>query len=165
MQNQVVFYVLNDDKHTLSTTSHEQDVVLYCACLQAAHFYRQNKKVFIYTQNQQQAHDVDDLLWRFEADAFVPHSLLGEGPSYGSPVEISWQAPKNRCAVLINLSEKIPDFANKFAYIVDFVPCDETLKELARARFRHYRQQGSQVTTENIVVSDILSLLSSKVTA
>jgi len=165
MQNQVVFYLLNDDKQVLTSTKFEQDLVLYCACIQASHYYRQNKKVFIYTQDQQQAHDIDELLWRFDADAFVPHNLLGEGSRYGSPVEISWQKPKNRRAVLINLSEKTPDFAHTFAQIVDFVPCDEILKKLARERFRGYRQQGSQINTENIAVSEILALQRSKVTA
>ena len=165
MQNQVVFYVFNDSEQVLTSTKLEQDLVHYYACLQAAHYYRQNKKVFIYTQNQQQAHAIDELLWRFDADAFVPHNLLGEGPHYGSPVEISWQAPKNRRAVLINLTTHSPDFAGQFAQVVDFVPCDENLKQLARERFRQYRQQGSQVNTENITVSNVLPLLSSKITA
>ncbi len=165
MQNQVLFYVLNDSEHTLTNSEVEQELILYCACLQAAHYYRQHKKVFIYTQNQQQAHAIDELLWRFDADAFVPHNLLGEGTSYGSPVEISWQAPKNRRAVLINLSTITPDFAGQFTQVIDFVPCDEALKQLARERFRCYRQQGSQVNTEALAVNKLLPLLNSKITA
>lgn len=165
MQNKVVFYILGDSEQTLTSNKTEQNLVLYCACLQAAHYYRQSKKVFIYTESQQQAHDIDELLWRFDADAFVPHNLSGEGPHYGSPVEISWHAPKNHRAVLINLTKNTPAFAYQFTQVIDFVPCSEKLKQLARDRFRGYRQQGSQVNTENIAVTDVLSLQRSKITA
>ena len=68
------------------------------ACHLAAHYYRQNQRVFIYTSDQNNAHDIDELLWAFEPDSFVPHNLVGEGSNYGSPVEISWQSPTNRRA-------------------------------------------------------------------
>ena len=126
---QVMFYQLEEQ---LNEETSDENSLLHHACLQAAYFYRQKKKVFIYTQDQKHAHDIDEMLWAFDAESFVPHNLLGEGPSYGSPVEISWQAPTNRRAVLINLTKTVPNFANKFARVVDFVPTDESLKQQAR---------------------------------
>ena len=59
------------------------------ACVLAANCYRQQQKVFIFTDNQQQAHYVDELLWSFEPDSFVPHNLVGEGPKYGrAPIHL-----------------------------------------------------------------------------
>ena len=138
MQKQATFFLLDENTSNKSTT----DLLLFCACQQAAMAYRQQQKVFIYTQNQTQAHDIDEMLWAFEADSFVPHNLMGEGPSYGSPVEISWQAPSNRRAVLINLTTTVPSFAHQFAKVIDFVPNDETLKQQARTRYRAYQQLG-----------------------
>lgn len=140
MQTNVMFYILEDEALSLS----------HYACLQAAHFYRQKQKVFIYTQDQHQAHTIDEQLWSFDADSFVPHNLKGEGPHYGSAVEISWQNPTDRRPVLINLSQTVPNFANKFAHIVDFVPTDEVLKQQARDRFRTCRQLGFTVDTKKI---------------
>jgi DNA polymerase-3 subunit chi len=141
MQKQATFFLPKKDKSNTSNT----DVLLFCACQQAALAYRQQQKVFIYTQNQAQAHIVDELLWAFDADSFVPHNLMGEGASYGSPVEISWQAPTNRRAVLINLTDTVPPFTPQFNQVMDFVPTDESLKEQARQRYRAYQQLGFAV--------------------
>ena len=85
------------------------------------------------------------MLWAFDPDSFVPHNLIGEGPKQGAAVEISWQPPKNRRAVLINLTREVPNFANQFSHLIDFVPADEALKEQARNRFRTCRQWNFNV--------------------
>lgn len=148
MQTQVMFYVLPDDKDDASEVNASS--ALYHACLQASYFYRQNQRVFIYAQDQKNAEQVDEMLWAFDSDSFVPHNLAGEGPKQGAAVEISHQAPQGRRPVLINLTETMPNFANQFQLIVDFVPSNETLKQLARERFKTCRQWGFQVDTQTI---------------
>lgn len=143
MNTQVMFYVVAQDD-----TGAENKASLVHACFQAAYFYRQNQAVYILAENQEQAHEVDELLWSFNADSFVPHNLTGEGPIKGAAVEIGWQAPKNRRPVLINLTREVPDFAKRFSMIVDFVPADEQLKQLARERYKSYRQSGFQVDNQ-----------------
>lgn len=145
-----MFYLLSDSKliDDKQTNNTGLNLHLYHACLQAAYFYRNNQRVFIFTQDQQNAHDIDEMLWTFEPDSFVPHNLIGEGHKSGSPVEISWQAPTNHRPVLINLTNTVPSFANQFTTIIDFVPTDETLKQQARDRFRAYRQWGFEVNNQ-----------------
>lgn len=143
MQTQAMFYSIEAQSKVTGVT--EQELHLHYACLQAAYFYRQNQRVFIYTQSQESAHSIDEMLWAFDPDSFVPHNLIGEGPKQGAAVEISWQAPTNRRAVLINLTSDVPNFANQFSHLIDFVPADETLKEQARNRFRTCRQWGFNV--------------------
>ncbi len=147
MQTQVTFYLLDDNEQDDSAT---HSLPYHHACIQAANFYRNNQRVFIYTQDQQSAHDIDEMLWTFDADAFVPHNLVGEGPRNGAAVELSWQAPTNRRPVLINLTNTVPNFANQFSRIIDFVPSDETLKQQARDRFRTCRQWGFQVESQPV---------------
>jgi len=127
-----------------------QQMLLHYACLQAAQCYRQNQRVFIFTQDQTQAHDIDELLWAFDADSFVPHNLVGEGPRQGSAVEIGWQAPRGRRPVLINLTANLPEFAGQFAQIIDFVPAEENEKKQARLRYRASQQAGFVVNHQNI---------------
>ncbi len=143
MQTQAMFYSI-EEQSKITGVSDEQ-LHLHYACLQAAYFYRQNQRVFIYTQNQESAHNIDEMLWAFDPTSFVPHNLIGEGPKQGAAVEISWQAPTNRRAVLINLTSDVPNFANQFSHLIDFVPADETLKEQARNRFRTCRQWNFNV--------------------
>ena len=143
MLTQAMFYSIEQQSKVEGVT--EEQLHLHYACLQAAHFYRQNMRVFIYTPDQQNAHDIDEMLWAFDPDSFVPHNLIGEGPKQGAAVEISWQPPKNRRAVLINLTREVPNFANQFSHLIDFVPSDDSLKEQARNRFRTCRQWGFNV--------------------
>jgi len=150
MQTQVMFYLLPDEDKT-DASDINASTALHHACLQASYFYRQNQRVFIYTQDQKSAEQVDEMLWAFDSDSFVPHNLSGEGPKQGAAVEISHQAPRGRRPVLINLSSTVPDFASQFQLIVDFVPSDETLKQLARERFKTCRQWGFQVDNQAVV--------------
>jgi DNA polymerase-3 subunit chi len=143
----VQFYILPEHSEQADESQH---ALYHQVCLQAAFYYRANQRVFIFTQDQQQAMALDEMLWAFDPDSFVPHNLLGEGPRQGAAVELSWQAPTNRRAVLINLTPTVPNFANQFSQIIDFVPTDDTLKQQARDRFRTCRQWGFQVETQTM---------------
>ena len=90
------------------------------------------------------------MLWAFDSDSFVPHNLVGEGPLQGAMVEIGCTQPKGRRNVLINLTTSIPSFANQFQYIVDFVPSNAELKQLARERFKLFRQWGFSVDNQKV---------------
>jgi len=143
--SQVVFYVFAAEKESssLALSAHFAH-----ACGIAAFFYAQNKKVFIYTDTQQDAFAIDEYLWQFDGDSFVPHNLLGEGPKFGTPVEISWQAPLHPRPILINLSQKTPDFAINFQQIIDFVPFSEPEKIAARIRYSAYKKMGLTLSTQ-----------------
>ncbi len=138
------FYIIDEKIHC---ESHGISTHFAQACSLANFYYSQNKKVFIYTDDQQDAFSIDEYLWQFDGDSFVPHNLFGEGPSYGSPVEISWQAPTHYCSVLINLSLQVPEFSNNFQQIIDFVPFDEQLKIQARKRYTTYKKLGHTLST------------------
>lgn len=141
MQTQVHFYLLPDD------TASDVNAHLLQACVQASYCFRNQQKVYVFTNDQPSAHQIDELLWSFEPDSFVPHNLVGEGPSYGAPVEIGFTAPKNRRPFLINLASRIPSFAKQYSHIIDFVPAEPSLKQQARERFKQYRQAGFHIET------------------
>jgi len=125
--------------------------MVWQACLLCADFYRNNQKVFVYCANQQDAELLDEVLWQFDTHSFVPHNLAGEGPARGAPIEISWLPPKNSRQVLINLTSTVPVFANRFSQIIEFVPQAEADKEIARQKYKHYRQLG--VTPQTVQAS------------
>ncbi|GGW51838.1 DNA polymerase III subunit chi [Alishewanella tabrizica] len=120
------------------------------ACQLCADLYRAKQRVFVYVANQQQAELIDDLLWQFDPDSFVPHNLSGEGPARGAPIEIGWQAPRQSRQVLINLTDNMPEFARRFASVIEFVPAEAALKAQARERYKQYRQAG--ITPETVTI-------------
>ncbi|QOL25861.1 DNA polymerase III subunit chi [Thalassotalea sp. LPB0316] len=140
MQTQVEFFVLPD-------TEAESNNYLLQACVHAANLYRQNIRAYIYTEDLEQAHHIDELLWSFDPQAFVPHNLVGEGPKQGAAIEIGHQPPQNRRPVLINLTTQVPNFVNQYQQIIDFVPAENQLKQHARERFKQYRAMGFAINT------------------
>lgn len=141
-----MFYVLPEDtSDEVNATAH-----LFQACLHASACYRNNQRVYMHTENQESAHVIDEMLWGFEPDSFVPHNLVGEGPKQGAPVEIGFQRPLSRRPFLINLASKIPNFAGNYSHIIDFVPAETRLKQQARERFKQYRQAGFDIDTQTI---------------
>ena len=146
MQTQVMFYVLPED----TSDKINADAHLFQACLHASVCYRNNQRVYIHTEHQESAHAIDEMLWGFEPDSFVPHNLVGEGPKQGAPVEIGFQRPTNRRPFLINLASQIPNFAGNYSHIIDFVPAENSLKQQARERFKQYRQAGFSIETQNV---------------
>ncbi|SFD77683.1 DNA polymerase III subunit chi [Pseudoalteromonas denitrificans] len=146
-----IFYVL---KHINEQDEAELDKSIPAhfdlAARLAADQFRLGKRVFIYTNGTTDSHVIDEYLWSFEANSFVPHNLQGEGPANGAPVEIGHSTPVGNRKVLINLATNVPDFINRFNQVFDFVPDDQMLKQAARDRYKYLRQMGVNMTTQDI---------------
>jgi DNA polymerase-3 subunit chi len=53
--------------------------------------------------------------------------------------------------VLINLTSTVPAFVQRFSQIIEFVPQAEPDKDIARQKYKHYRQLG--VTPQTVQAS------------
>jgi DNA polymerase-3 subunit chi len=121
----------------------------------AQHFAKQGAKVYLNCNDKPHAEQLAERFWQVDPAQFIAHNLVGEGPKYATNIEIGYQAVKptwNR-QLVINLAENETTFANKFAEVVDFVPCEEKAKQLARERYKIYRQAGYQLQTIEIAHS------------
>ncbi|HFQ5589313.1 TPA: DNA polymerase III subunit chi [Vibrio vulnificus] len=118
----------------------------------AHHFAKQGAKVYLNGESKRHAEQIAEYFWQVEPAQFVAHNLVGEGPKYATNIEIGHEGVKpswNR-QLVINLAKNETTFANKFAEVVDFVPCEEKAKQLARERYKIYRQAGYQLQTIEI---------------
>lgn len=149
---QVVFYLLPETPQAPSAPA-----LLSSACRLAERCYLDKEKVYILATDQHQAEAVDELLFSFDPDSFVPHNLTGEGPAGGAPVEIGCEAPKGQRSVLINLCPQAPTFAVKSRLIIDFVPADDAGKQLARERYKQYRTAGLAIDTYDLAAPNSTS--------
>ncbi|KLN95415.1 DNA polymerase III subunit chi [Moellerella wisconsensis] len=138
-----IFYLLEQPSLQEGLEAHE-----WLACQLAAAKWRAGKRVLIACETAEQAEKLDEALWQREPHQFVPHNLAGEGPRYGAPVELCWPQKRGNASrdVLINLQTPFADFATAFHEVIDFVPIDETLKQLARERYKIYRSVGFNLT-------------------
>ncbi|GKX62816.1 DNA polymerase III subunit chi [Pragia fontium] len=144
MMKNATFYLLDHNNTS--------DGLSFCealACTVAAERWRAGKRVLIACDTQQQAEQLDEALWQRDTEQFVPHNLAGEGPKYGAPVELCWPGKRSNAPrdLLINLQVQFPDFATAFYEVIDFVPHEDTLKQLARERYKIYRSVGFNLST------------------
>lgn len=144
MMKQVTFYLLEQDRPTGTLSTHEA-----VACVIAAERWRSDKRLLIACESQAQARRLDEALWQREPYTFVPHNLAGEGPNSGAPVELCWPGKRGNTTrdLLITLQPQFADFATAFHQVEDFVPYEDTLKQLARDRYKAYRSVGFHLIT------------------
>ncbi|OOF50575.1 DNA polymerase III subunit chi [Rodentibacter genomosp. 1] len=142
MMKNAQFYILTEQ----SPFTAEQ-----LACNLAASAWRLGKRILIACETEQQALDIDEVLWQRDPNEFVPHNLSGEATQYPTPIEISWRGKRNaqRRDLLINLQKDVPEFSHSFTQLIDFVPVEDDQKEQARVRYKQLRMQGWQLSTEN----------------
>lgn len=124
------------------------------ACRLAEEIWRAGQTVHIHTENAHSAQHLDELLWSFRADSFLPHSLLQESPAEQvalTPVHIGWGEEAGlHNDVLINLAATLPLFFSRFQHVAEIVPADETGRQQARERYRFYRDRGYPLATHTL---------------
>ncbi|MBV7314475.1 DNA polymerase III subunit chi [Shewanella sp. NIFS-20-20] len=150
--SQAIFYLLPNEAK--GSASERRDGI---ACQLANHYYQAGQTLYIHCQDQAQAFHIDEILWQFEPDAFVPHNLKGEGPQTGAPVEIGFDrlGPNKSRHLLINLADQCPSFAVNFSQIIDFVASDNAMKAIARERYKQYRQLGIALDTQDLATQPL----------
>ncbi|MBA4503542.1 DNA polymerase III subunit chi [Marinobacterium marinum] len=101
-------------------------------------------RIFISTEHETAARQLDQQLWSARAESFVPHVLLGQSPD--SPIEIGWgdQLPDHR-QVFVNLSTRLPDAAFGFERIVEIVVQTPEVLAATRDNYARCRDRGIEL--------------------
>src|SRR5690554_7174625 len=63
------------DFYVLAGQETQDQMQFACRLLEKA--IANNNSVLLHTDNEQQAKDLDALIWSFRPDAFIPHTILG----------------------------------------------------------------------------------------
>ncbi|MDF9392497.1 MULTISPECIES: DNA polymerase III subunit chi [Methylococcus] len=117
--------------------------VLPYACRLTEKAYRQGHKVFLATDTDEEAAQLDDLLWTFRQGSFVPHSAVtGHTAAGPCPVAVGRQPPAGFNDVMINLGSTVPEAFRRFRRVIELVGPDDAARALKREHFRYYRSQG-----------------------
>jgi DNA polymerase III subunit chi len=156
---QIDFYILDE-----SSPKNLHQIV--CRLCEKA--LSQKMKVVIYTESIEQAQQLDDLLWSYKPDSFIAHqnrfneSVENDVPQANIPQKVLFNYPVlisneeqlstfftginqehwQYTQLLINLSTNTPPYYQRFDRLAEMVEKDAKQKEVARNRYRNYRQQG-----------------------
>lgn len=129
------------DFYLLKTNDYQTRLHFICRLIEKIYF--QHHKLFAYCQTQDLANELDETLWTFRPDCFIPHNLQGEGPFPPPPVQIGIEPPsKHFHNLLLNLTSCVPTFSTQFQRIIEVIYEDEQTKILGRERYRNYQSHG-----------------------
>jgi len=134
------------DFYLLANNQPQAAWLVACRLLEKA--YLRNHRIFVYCENQQDAEHLDELLWTYKDDSFIPHNLQGEGPEPPPAVQIGFGAePRGFNDILLNMATTIPPFFERFRRIMEVVCANDEAKEISREHYRFYRKQPFELHT------------------
>ena len=129
------------DFYILPATEPEAQLNFVCRLTEKA--LRKGHHIYIQAQNEAQAKALDQLLWEFRPDSFIPHLLVGDDNVEGVPVAIGHT---DDCAhhhdVMINLCSHVPDHFSRFERVAEIVFQQENLLKAKRDDWRFYKERG-----------------------
>ena len=133
------------DFYQLESGRYQPDKLVCSLCQKA---YKNNQKVLLLTNDQQQTDRLDRLLWTHDEESFLPHDQQ-EQEGFITPILVNHEAnPRGERELLINLSHEIPVFFAQFERVFELVT--ENNKASSREHFSYYRERGYELNHHKI---------------
>jgi DNA polymerase-3 subunit chi len=126
----------------------EQPLLLVCEL--AKRGYAANLSILVLARDTAQAEALDDLMWSFDPDDYLPHQIAGmdEGDD-DTPILIAtpdMDLPAR--PMLINLRDAAP--GGSFERVLEVVPADPSARAPLRERWKHYQSLGFDVNKHDM---------------
>lgn len=132
-------------------TSEEPEAIWLLTCRLIEKAYQRDHRVFVLCKDQHDAEHLDELLWTYKDESFIPHNLQGEGPEPPPPVQLGFdKEPRGFNDILINMTDSIPTYASRFKRVIELVAQSEEAKMISREHYREYRAKGCELHLHNI---------------
>ena len=126
----------------------DEPLLLVCELARKAH--DAGLWTLVLARDAAQAEAIDDLLWAFDDDAYIPHQVAGQDDEDAlAPVLIvapGTDAPLR--PLLINLRDEAPDGA--FDRVLEVVPTDPAARLPLRERWKQYKARGFDVQSHDM---------------
>lgn len=83
---------------------------------------------------------MDDLMWTYSDNSFLPHAILDDSADNDAPVIIGHKAMQSSAFLLINLSDEVPEQIENFERVAEIINEAPRTLQLGRKRFSAYKQ-------------------------
>jgi DNA polymerase III subunit chi len=139
----VDFYIIEEPSSTAR---------LKLACKLAEKAYLASQRVLVWHTDPAELADFDEMLWTFNDGSFVPHEALpANGIPGDTPVLLSaGVALSANVDIIINLAPELPPCVAQTRRVAEIIDGDDTRRRAGRARFKAYRELGTQPASHNI---------------
>ena len=111
----------------------------------------EGNRIHIHAQSRDEAETLDDSLWTFRDISFLPHAMADQADAPDHPVVIGWPgSARTNADVLINLALEGPENPEQFERVLELVGSRDNNRQLARTRYRRYREAGYELHSHNM---------------
>ena len=83
---------------------------------------------------------MDDLMWTYSDNSFLPHAIHDDGTDNDTPVIIGHDAMQSSAFLLINLSDELPEQIENFARVAEIINEAPQTLQSGRKRYSAYQQ-------------------------
>ena len=118
-------------------------------CELARKSYDKGLWTLILARDAAQAEALDELLWSFDDDAYIPHQIAGDEEDELTPVLIATpdrDVPSR--ALVINLRDDT--YLGTCDRVLEVVPADASARGPLRERWKHYQSMGFEVNKHDM---------------
>ncbi len=131
------------------------DKLHYC-CRLARKILKANQRAVLFHEDSEVLGQLDTLLWTFASTDFVPHVLAKDALAGQTPLLLASSQDITQSAqgyelhlahheILVHLGKQAPPHFATFERLIEVVSQDDTDRQLARERVKHYRERGYPV--------------------
>jgi DNA polymerase-3 subunit chi len=122
---------------------------LTCRLIEKA--YKNRHRIYVHADTEKTAHQLDEMLWTYREDSFLPHNLYGDGPEPAPPIQIGFAVtPEKQRDILINLSPDVPVFYPQFARVLEIISNDAAIQAAGREHYKQYRADGHPINIHKL---------------
>jgi DNA polymerase-3 subunit chi len=126
-----------------------RDDPLLLVCELAKRAFASERPTLILARSQDQAEHIDEKLWSFDDDAFIPHQIAGDEDDALAAVLIAppgVDTPDR--PLVINLRDDCAP--GSFERVLEVVPADEAQRAGSRERWKTYKKAGFAVNKHDM---------------
>ena len=125
----------------------EDPLRLVCELVKKA--YAAEQPTLVLARSQEQADALDDLLWAFEDESFIPHQLAGDEDDAITAVVIAAPGVETADrALVVNLREECAPGA--YERVLEVVAADAVERDGSRVRWTEYKRRGFDVAKHDM---------------
>ncbi|MBS0211630.1 MAG: DNA polymerase III subunit chi [Proteobacteria bacterium] len=126
----------------------DDPLLLVCELARRAH--DSGTATLILARDAQQAEALDDALWAFDADAYIPHQIAGrdEDDDETPVLIVAPDADAPGRSLVINLRDAAVSLPCE--RVLEVVPADDSAREPLRQRWKDYKARGFEVNKHDM---------------
>lgn len=132
------------DFYAIADSDHEGRMHFACRLIEKA--FALGNKVLVLTDGDVHAQAMDELLWTFKPESFIPHLQIKDiqdASAHGTDVVISnGDDYHEHHDVLVNLTQQTPAFFSRFQRLSEIVMHTPDHLQQSREHYKFYQHQG-----------------------